>query len=120
MPSSKSNRRRHYLANLARAAATIEAVKLATGCTDCGYNTHPQALHFDHRDPQTKRVELGWVENRSKLHTRAKLDRFLTHVATYCDVRCANCHAVRTAEQHHAITTRTTTITITTSDPTLF
>lgn len=32
----------------------MQAVKMAAGCSDCGYREHPAALEFDHRDPATK------------------------------------------------------------------
>ncbi|MBS1674381.1 MAG: hypothetical protein JSS74_10495 [Actinobacteria bacterium] len=101
MPSTRETRRQWEVDNLTRAAAQIEALKLAAGCVDCGYREHPAALHFDHRDPNTKTRELGWYEDRSKLFSRTRLDRFLNHVRTYCDIRCANCHAVRTAQERH-------------------
>ena len=97
-PEAKAQRRRDYLVVAAR---TLEALKLAAGCTDCGYREHPAALHFDHREPTTKRAALGWVDDRSKLFNATRLRRFLEHVDTYCDIRCANCHAVRTMTEQH-------------------
>lgn len=32
----------------------LNAVKLQSGCVDCGFNGHPQALQFDHIDPVNK------------------------------------------------------------------
>jgi hypothetical protein len=93
--------RQRVQVRLDNAARTLNAVKLAAGCVDCGYRVHPQALHFDHRDPSTKRADLGWVEDRSKLTSAARLQRFLAHVDVYCDVRCGNCHAIRSATEQH-------------------
>lgn len=93
MPSTQAEKYPH----LRRAAARLDALKLAAGCVDCGYNKHPAALHFDHRDPETKLKALGWEPDTSRLHTRARLERYVTHVTAYCDVRCASCHAERTA-----------------------
>ena len=31
-----------------------DAIKMATGCTACGYNRCTYSLHFDHIDPATK------------------------------------------------------------------
>ena len=90
------------------AVRTLDAMKLAAGCMDCGYHAHPAALHFDHRDPQTKRRELGWYDDRSKLQTQTRLTRYIKHVETYCDIRCANCHAVRTVTERHWTVTRGT------------
>jgi hypothetical protein len=101
-------------AHLAAVAHTLDALKIAAGCIDCGYNQHPRALHFDHRDPQTKRAALGWYDDRSKLLSKARLAKYLHHVETYCDVRCANCHAVRSANEAHEFVTRSTSISTTT------
>lgn len=85
-----------HMANLRYTAAVLDEVKTTAGCIDCGFNDWPEALHFDHVDPQTKRISLGWVADRSRIHTKAKLRRFLAHVDAHCVVRCANCHARRT------------------------
>jgi hypothetical protein len=65
--------------------------KLSKGCADCGYNTHHVALDFDHR-PGTEKVRdiksgahLGWKA------LLAEIDK--------CDVVCANCHRIRTANR---------------------
>lgn len=97
----------HKAPALLLAAKTLDAFKLARGCTDCGYRGHPAALHFDHVDPQTKREDLGWRRDRSKLTSHRRLLAYLDHVERYCEVRCANCHAVRTVAEKHWIT-RTT------------
>lgn len=71
--------------------ARLDAIKLASSCVDCGYDAHPAALQFDHRDRTTK--ALGhFSRNLSR-----RWEVILAEVAK-CDVRCANCHAVRTAE----------------------
>jgi len=97
MASTHRDHRRH----LDLAVVTLDAYKLARGCVDCGYNTHPGALQFDHREPATKHTVDGWVRDRSKLTTRSRLERYLDHVDACCDVRCANCHAVRTITERH-------------------
>jgi hypothetical protein len=96
--TSEARRKRR---NVEAARRTLDAFKLAKGCQDCGYREHPGALQFDHVDPRTKSRDLGWFEDRSKLHTTAKLLQFLEHVERYCQVRCANCHAVRSIEEEH-------------------
>lgn len=60
-------------------------------CVDCG-ETDPLVLQFDHRDGTKKIATIGSMIGRSSWTT------FLTEVAK-CDVRCANCHRVRTAQQ---------------------
>jgi len=96
MPTPKNTRR-----NLDIAVLTLNAYKLGVGCVDCGYRVHPSALQFDHRDPRTKHSVDGWVEDRSKLTTHSRLRRYLAHVDECCDVRCANCHSVRTITEKH-------------------
>ncbi len=66
----------------------IAAIKQAEGCIDCGYNTESTALHFDHIDPSTKLHSVGSMRN-------AAYPRLMAEIAK-CEVRCANCHAVKT------------------------
>jgi hypothetical protein len=56
------------------------------GCAICGYNRHPAALHFHHRDPSKKSFGLS----RSGI-TRA-IDK-LRAEAEKCVLLCSNCHA---------------------------
>lgn len=98
MPSSPEVKYRRRREATAQAGAVLEAYKLAAGCLDCGFSAHPAALHFDHRDPSTKLKELGWYSDRSLVFNKTRLARFLAHVEKYCDVRCANCHSIRTAQ----------------------
>jgi len=70
-----------------------DAYKVAHGCIDCGYNAFPAALHFDHRDPATKTADVAQL-----IGTGRRWETILIEIAK-CDVRCANCHAVRTWEQ---------------------
>lgn len=101
MTMSPEAKRQKHRATLDLAVRTLDAMKLAAGCIDCGYRAHPAALHFDHRDPATKRRDLGWQDDRSKLTTQTRLRQYIQHVETYCDIRCANCHAERTASERH-------------------
>jgi hypothetical protein len=99
-------RRAHYLANrndyIRREVARINkyrienralmlAYLLAHPCVDCGA-TNPVLLDFDHRDPAEKKG------NVSELAARKPWRLVLIEIAK-CDVRCANCHARRTAQQ---------------------
>ncbi|MBF6374470.1 hypothetical protein [Nocardia farcinica] len=101
MPDTPEARKRRAAANLRAAVTTLDALKLASGCVDCGYRKHPAALQFDHLDPSTKRTELGWRRDRSKLTTRSRLLAYIEHVGRYCEVRCANCHAARSYDEEH-------------------
>lgn len=54
-------------------------------CVDCGYD-NPLALEFDHRDPMTKTRDVCACFSLASIRREAAL----------CDVRCANCHRVKT------------------------
>jgi hypothetical protein len=99
-------RRAHYLANrdnyirreVARMAGyrdenrgLLLAYLLAHPCVDCGVRDLV-ILDFDHRDPSGKRKEVGRLAaTKPWRQVQAEIEK--------CDVRCANCHRRRTAEQ---------------------
>lgn len=59
-------------------------------CVDCG-NADIRVLQFDHREAVNgKRVRVTNFLNSRRL---------MTEEIAKCDVRCANCHMIRTAEQ---------------------
>ena len=68
----------------------LRAYKLEHGCIDCGYAENADALEFDH----VRGVKVTTVTSLAG----ASWDRLLEEVAK-CDVRCANCHAIATAER---------------------
>lgn len=83
-----------------RRMAALQAIKMERGCVDCGYREHPAALQFDHRDPATKH---RWAGGGSLAqHITRRWTDVLAEVEK-CDVRCANCHAVRTATERHML-----------------
>jgi hypothetical protein len=60
-------------------------------CVDCGVRD-PVLLDFDHRDPSAKRKEVGRLASTKPWsQVQAEIEK--------CEVRCANCHRRRTAEQ---------------------
>ena len=61
-------------------------------CVDCG-ETDIRCLEFDHRDPKQK------VAPISILLQRGRSWRTIAAEIEKCDVRCANCHRRRTADQ---------------------
>src|SRR5207244_10822490 len=63
----------------------------APPCVECGV-TDPLVLDFDHRAPSTKRMAV------SSLLRYASWSALESEIAK-CDVRCANDHRRRTAEQ---------------------
>ena len=81
-------------ARRAERRAYTDAIKLTHGCERCGYNRCAEALHFHHRDPRQKRMEVQ----------RAARSGWSTMVAEIakCDVLCANCHAETHAAERQA------------------
>lgn len=73
---------------------SVVAYKLEAGCIDCGYREHPAALHFDHRPGEVKVGNVAVLMNSALSVLWAEIEK--------CDVRCANCHAVKTAERREA------------------
>ena len=67
----------------------LSATKLSRGCIDCGYKAYAVSLHFDHRDPKLK------LFNLSSVPASTPWEVIEAEIAK-CDVRCANCHAVKT------------------------
>ncbi len=74
------------------AAVWLDGIKMQRGCTDCGYNKHPAALHFDHLPGTEKKVNLAELRLRYSV-------RSMKEEMEKCEVVCANCHAVRTARR---------------------
>ena len=69
----------------------VAAYLAAHPCVDCG-EADPVVLEFDHRDPGTKKAEVGRLMNNTTVGVvRAEIEK--------CDVRCGNCHRIRTARQ---------------------
>lgn len=85
--SAKRNNARYELENLRRLVAYL----LEHPCVDCG-ECDPLVLDFDHRDRSTKRMS---VSSLLRYACWAPLEAEIAK----CDVRCANCHRRRTAQQ---------------------
>jgi hypothetical protein len=66
----------------------LDQYKLERGCVDCGYRKDPIALDFDHREPSLKTANLSEMLHHSWSKVLAEIAK--------CDVRCANCHRIRT------------------------
>ncbi len=78
------------------AKAKLEAIRLERGCVDCGYAENVDALQFDHIDPSTVvKRKYGHQAVLAFHHGDHRLDEELAK----CEVRCANCHAIRTRQQ---------------------
>lgn len=65
--------------------AVLNKIKLDSGCVDCGYRGDPTALQFDH----VRGVKIKAVSQFSNL------EKALAEAAK-CEIRCANCHTVKT------------------------
>ena len=74
----------------------IHQYQLEKGCADCGYNTHPAALEFDHLPNTEKKFNIGEEMGN---YSREKLWEEIEK----CDVVCANCHAIRTATRRNRV-----------------
>lgn len=60
-------------------------------CVDCG-TTDVRVLEFDHRDPSVKKF------NIASMYMSLSWSNLLAEIEK-CDVRCANHHRIKTAEQ---------------------
>lgn len=81
---------------LAARRAALAEIKMRSGCVDCGYNKHPHALQFDHLPQYEKSFGIA------REVTHKSLDKLLEEAAK-CEVRCANCHAIKTTERRTAL-----------------
>lgn len=91
----KSRARQTALIRAAVAKAHVDKLKMDRGCSRCGYNEHPVALHFNHTDPSTKTMSV------SKLVQKGAMEAILREIEK-CEILCANCHAIHTfANKQH-------------------
>jgi hypothetical protein len=73
----------------------LQQYKLDRGCVDCGYKEHAEALDFDHLSDKTMNVS-------NVIHANMSWERIMKEVSK-CEVVCANCHRVRTANRRKVI-----------------
>ena len=67
--------------------AFLTVYKLLSGCVDCGYRDNADALEFDHVEPKHRLI--GSYSSVSSCLPELRK----------CEVRCANCHRIVTAER---------------------
>lgn len=80
-------------------AARVEALRqlrLESGCVDCGYKEHAEALDFDH---VVGEKEFGVLQG---VRQGFSWDRIMAEVAK-CEIVCANCHRVRTRQRREEL-----------------
>lgn len=107
VPCRRENGRRHYRENrsyyvnkarrrnaevTSRNKQWVLEYLRRRSCVDCG-TTDPRVLEFDHRDPSDKRDHVSaLIVNGYSLPT-------IIEEIEKCDIRCANCHLIRTRAQ---------------------
>ena len=76
--------------------------RLGGRCVRCGYASDLRGLQFDHIDPSTKIKNIssylahGWAQDGGlKPYLRVELQK--------CQLLCATCHAIKTAEAFDAV-----------------
>ena len=76
-----------------------KSLKTLIGCESCGYARHSFALQYDHTNHATKyRTKSGKIIHPSDLFRTCSVAVFVAEVAK-CVIRCANCHAEKTARE---------------------
>src|ERR1700744_5043648 len=79
--------------NRAEARAIVRKHLSTHPCIDCG-ETDIVVLEFDHRDPAEKTQSIAAMFRDSWII----IQKLMIEIAK-CDIRCANCHRRRTAQQ---------------------
>jgi hypothetical protein len=70
--------------------------QMEKGCADCGNKSTQQLLEFDHLPGTEKSFNIGeQIGNRSRETLWAEIAK--------CDVVCANCHNIRTANRRNRV-----------------
>jgi hypothetical protein len=62
-------------------------IKKTLKCEKCGFNKHPAALQFHHKDPKEKEMTI------KNLCNRISKENILEEIKK-CQVLCANCHQI--------------------------
>ena len=74
----------------------IRAIDLLGGkCVRCGFDKHPAALEFHHKDSSTKRFEIGGVWNKAWKSIEEEIMK--------CEILCSNCHRIEHSSRYDDI-----------------
>ncbi len=84
---NKDAARKNRQKSFDRVNGWFKEYKKTLKCSVCGFDKHPAALDFHHRDGEVKIGDIGTMSRRA---TKVKL---LAEIAK-CDVLCANCHRI--------------------------
>lgn len=90
-PSVRKKLREKIVKKLARLSSLVNQIKLERGCYDCGYSSDAAALQFDH----VRGIKVAPIA--ALVHDLN--EKKLAEEIAKCEVRCANCHLMRTQER---------------------
>ena len=96
----------------ARATELILSIKAGEACTDCGVHYPPTCMDFDH----VRGVKSGNVSELTSRRWKTALKTVLAEIRK-CELVCANCHRVRTAQRRQVDWAPDDTLPETTSVP---
>lgn len=91
-PLERNRKQRNKERNLQKNRIFAMGYLKSHPCVDCGI-VDTRVLEFDHRDRGTKTECISQL-----IHNNVSLYRVEEEIAK-CDVRCANCHRIRSGEQ---------------------
>lgn len=91
-PQYRASIKKHRDASRQRAIEFVNGIKDGTPCADCGQTFDPIAMDFDHVRGE-KNDNVGSMVARG-----VALDRIQAEIDK-CELVCANCHRVRTADR---------------------
>jgi len=77
-----------------KARIFVDRYKLDVGCHDCGFNSEPSALDFDHLADKK--------HNISNMVNGGYAVKTISVEMRKCDVVCSNCHRVRTKKRRES------------------
>ena len=81
--------------------AVLKRYKVMKGCSKCGYNKNPQALQFNHRNPEDKCFLIAQKAHKIYLGRLTNSKQRIKKEIVKCEVLCANCHCILTFEENH-------------------